>query len=127
MSGSELTLRAPEVSDLDERLLAGAGSMQLAQVIVDHDAPTGAPCPRCGWKVGGRGQRTCPSRALARAIKDRRPLPGWLLHLVDDVPGARAPSAPVPPEQRWAADDGQPGLFAAPPRQPPAPIARGAR
>jgi hypothetical protein len=111
-------VRAPAVGDLDPRLVAGAGRIVLLTVIAEHDAPAGTRCPGCGWRVGGRGQRACPSRAMARAICDRRPVPGWLLHLVDHVPGARAPAAPVAPAQRWATEDALPGLFDAPPRQP---------
>jgi hypothetical protein len=112
--------RAPGVADLDPRLVAGAGRIALLTVIAEHDTPAGARCPACGWRVGARGQRACPSRAMARAICDRRPVPGWLLHLVDDVPGARAPAAPVALEQRWTDEDALPGLFDAPPRQPSA-------
>lgn len=111
-------VRAPVLADLDPRLVRGAGPTVLAEVIADHDTPTGGGgCPTCGWTVGAVGQRACPSRSMARAIKARRPLPGWLLHLVDDVPGATAPSAPVPPQQRWAREDSLPGLFDAPERR----------
>lgn len=111
-------MRAPTIADVDPRLLAGAGRMELGRVITDHDTPVGTYCPRCGWPVGGV-QRACPSRALARAIRERRALPGWLLHLVDDIPGARAPAVPVDPQQSWAAEDALPGLFDAPLRQVP--------
>lgn len=112
------TMRAPTAADIDARLRAGgAGRIELDRVIADHDTPAGTRCPHCGWPVGGRGQRACPSRAMARAVCDRRPLPGWLLHLVDDVPGARAPAAAVSPQQRWADEDALPGLFDAPARQ----------
>lgn len=117
MSGPTEELRAPAVADIDARLLAGAGPTVLMQVIADHDTAPDSWCPRCRWWVGRPGHRSCPSRALARAIKARRPVPGWLLHLVDDVSGARAPIAPVPIGERWAAEDAMPGLFDAPPRE----------
>lgn len=116
-AADEAVMRAPTVADVDSRLLSGVGRIELGRVMAEHDAPAGSWCPRCGWPVGGV-HRVCPSRGLARAIRDNRAVPGWLLHLVDDVPGARAPRAPVDPEQRWAAEDGLPGLFDAPPRGP---------
>lgn len=110
-------MRAPTVGDLDLRLLAGAPRPELLAVVVDHDAPTAGTCPACGWRTG-RGQKVCPSRALARAVRDRRPVPAWLLHLVDVVPGALA-STPVDVDAERAVLDAQPGLFDAPPRRTP--------
>ncbi|MGD9525317.1 hypothetical protein [Pseudonocardia sp.] len=113
-------MRAPTVADADPRLLAGCGRIELGRIMAEHDAPAGSWCQRCRWPVGGV-HRVCPSRALARSIRDRRPVPGWLLQLVDEVPGARAPAVPVSPQQRWAVEDALPGLFDAPPRQDPPP------
>ncbi len=111
------TMRAPAVADLDPRLIAGATLPELLTVVTDHDAPTDGTCPGCGWRTG-RGQRVCPSRALARAVRERRPVPAWLLHLVDAVPGAFAPT-PVDQAAERAAQDALPGLFDAPPRRTP--------
>lgn len=111
------TMRAPTVCHLDLRLLAGVPRRELLAVVVDHDAPTDGACPACGWRPG-RGQRVCPSRALARAVRDRRPVPAWLLHLVDSVPGAFAP-VPVDVDAERAVLDAMPGLFDAPSRQTP--------
>lgn len=114
MRTRELAVRAPTVADLDPRLLTGAGRIELGAIIAQHDAPVGSCCPQCRWPVGGLGQqRTCPSRALARAIRDRRPVPAWLVHLVDDIPGARTATPPVD----RAVEDARPGLFDPLPRQ----------
>lgn len=110
-------MRAPTVGDLDPRLLAGVPRSELLTVVVDHDAPPDGTCPGCGWRTG-RAQRVCPSRALARAVRERRPVPAWLLHLVDAVPGALAPT-PVDVDAERAALDALPGLFDAPPRHTP--------
>lgn len=110
-------MRAPTAAELDPRLLAGVPRPELLTVFVDHDAPTDGTCPACGWSTG-RGQRVCPSRALARAVRDRLPVPAWLLHLVDVVPGALAPT-PVDVDAERAALDALPGLFDAPPRRTP--------
>jgi hypothetical protein len=110
-----MTMRAPTVTDLDPRSAAGATRPELLAVVTDHDAPTDGRCPACGWQTG-RGQRVCPSRALARTVRERRPVPAWLLHLVDAVPGAFAPT-PVDKAAERAELDGLPGLFDAPPRQ----------
>lgn len=108
--------RAPQVGDLDPRLLEPAGRSVLAQVAADHDGPDGArQCPGCGWPLGG-GQRVCPSRALARSVRERRPVPAWLVHLAEDVPGAVAPRVVADPAERQAAEDALPGLFEAPQR-----------
>jgi len=112
-------MRAPVRADVDARLLAGAGRIELGRVIADHDAPPGARCPRCGWPSGGRGQRACPSRMLARAVRDRRAVPAWLVHLVDDVPGAFASTVRVSDEVLRGAEDELDGLFAPLPRQVP--------
>ena len=116
---AEVVMRAPVRADLDTRLTAGAGRIELGRIIADHDAQPGARCPRCGWPSGGRGQRACPSRMLDRAIRDRRAVPAWLVHLVDDVPGAFAPKLRVADEVLRAAEDELPGLFAPLPRQIP--------
>lgn len=108
-------MRAPTVADLDPRLTTGAPRLALLSVVTDHDAPTDGPCPACGW-LTGRGQRVCPSRALARSVRERRPVPAWLLHLVDAVPGAVAPALVDKVAER-AELDALPGLFDAPPRE----------
>ncbi len=110
-------LRAPVVTDLDVRLTTGTTRPELLAVVTDHDAPTDGTCPACGWQTG-RGQRVCPSRAMARAVRERRSVPAWLLHLVDVVPGAFAPT-PVDRDADRAALDALPGLSDAPSRQTP--------
>lgn len=108
------TMRAPAVGDLDPRLTSGATRPELLAVVTDHDAPTDGICSSCGWRTG-RGQRVCPSRALARAVRERRPVPAWLLHLVEVVPGAFAPT-PVDRDAERTELDALPGLFDALPR-----------
>lgn len=108
------TLRAPVAADLDARLSAPTRPALLA-LVADHDAPADGRCPSCGWQTG-RGQRTCPSRAIARAVLSRKPAPAWLLHLVDTVPGLSAPAVRDRDAER-AAQDAAPGLFDALPRQ----------
>lgn len=116
--------RAPQVGDLDPRLLEPAGRMVLVAVAAEHDAPEGTRrCPGCGWVVGG-GQRVCPSRALARSARERRPVPAWLVHLVDVVPGAVAPRLKPDSAELHAAEDSLPGLFAAPERVEPGEVQR---
>ena len=106
-------MTTPAFIDLDLRLRDGQGTpaARLAEVIADHDTgESGARCPGSGWRAGrGRG---CPSAAVARALKDRRPLPSWLDHLA--VPGIPAPR-PSRQDQRDA-EDSLPGLFPAPAR-----------
>ena len=115
----EVEQRAPAVGDLDPRLVQPASRIELARVASDHDTPAGAVrCPACGWVIGG-GQRVCPSRALARSVRDRRPVPAWLVHLVPAVPGAVAPRVASSAAQRHATDDALPGLFEAPARTEP--------
>lgn len=116
MTMSTSTMRAPVAADLDPRLTAGATRLELLAVVTDHDAPTDGKCPACGWQTG-RGQRVCPSRALARAVREHRPVSAWLLHLVDVVPGAVAPAARPSKDELRAAQDAAPGLFDALPRQ----------
>lgn len=113
MSADDVAMRVPTAADVDPRLLAGTGRIELTGVIADHDTRPGLRCPRCEWPVGG-AQRVCPSRALARAIRDHRPVPAWLMHLVDQVPGARAP---LDPADARAVEDALPGLFDPPTRQ----------
>lgn len=117
--GGGVAQRAPQVGDLDPRLLAPAGRLLLAEIAFEHEVPHGAArCRGCGWWVGG-GQRVCPSRALARCVKDKRAVPAWLVHLVDAVPGATAPRVAASAAERHATDDALPGLFEAPERVDP--------
>lgn len=110
------TLRAPRPVDLDTRLTtSGTPRAALVAVINAHDAPMDGKCPACGWQTG-RGQRACPSRAMARAVATRRPVPAWLLHLIDAVPGALAPSVRPDKDALRSAEDACPGLFDAPDR-----------
>lgn len=105
------------VDDVDARLRAGVGRTGQLQVLIDHDAPGGGRCPRCGW-TAPTSRRDCPSRVIAKALLDRKPLPSWLAHLGPAVPGARVRETALTREQRRAAEDELPGLFAAPTRQP---------
>lgn len=109
------TLRAPAAADLDARLTATPARPVLLAVLADHAAPIDGRCPTCGWQTG-RGQRTCPSRAVARAVLTRKPAPAWLLHLVDAVPGLTAPTVRDRAAERAARDE-LPGLFDVLPRQ----------
>lgn len=103
---------------LDERLRAGAGRTGLMQVLIDHDIPGTGRCPRCSWAATSV-RRGCPSRVIARALLDGKPLPGWLDHLAEHVPGARTQPVAAGADERRAAEDEFPGLFAAPRRTPP--------
>ncbi len=103
--------------DLDERLRAGrCGRTGWMQVLIDHDTPAGR-CPSCGWATTS-ARRDCPSRVIAKSLLERAPLPAWLAHLADAVPGARVKSTPESREQQRATEDELRGLFAAPARQP---------
>lgn len=103
--------------DLDERLRSGrSGRTGWMQVLIDHDVPGAGRCPSCGWAV--TSQRDCPSRVVAKALVDRAPLPTWLAHLVDQVPGARVRGEALSREQQRAVEDELPGLFTAPARAP---------
>ncbi|WP_145981251.1 hypothetical protein [Pseudonocardia sp. HH130629-09] len=105
------------VEDLDERLRDGrCGRTGWMQVLIDHDTPSGR-CPGCGWATTS-SRRDCPSRVIAKALLERAPLPAWLAHLVNDVPGARTKANAATREQQRAEMDETPGLFAAPARVP---------
>lgn len=106
----------PELAELDRRLLDGVARGELLAVFFDHDAPTGGACPTCGW-VTSRARPACPSRVLARAVREYKPAPGWLLHLVDAVPGAIRPSERLSLAEQRAAEDAAPGLFEPPVRR----------
>ena len=112
----DVPVGAARLEDVDVRLLAGrCGRTGLMQVLIDHDAPTGR-CPRCGWATTGE-RRDCPSRVIAKALLERAPLPTWLVHLVDKVPGIAGPDGALSREAQRAAEDELPGLFEAPVRQ----------
>lgn len=98
-------------ADLDHRLIGGADRFELANIIAEHDVAAGT-CQWCGWSG-----KVCPSRALARAVRDRRSVPAWLAHLVDVVPGAIAPAARLSVAERRAVEDAVPGLFDVLPRR----------
>lgn len=104
------TTMRPTSADLDHRLIIGDRA-ELIEVIGEHDV-TGGRCAWCGWTG-----RACPSRVLARAVRDRKAVPGWLVHLVDVVPGAIAPAPRLSDDERRAIEDQAPGLFEALPRQ----------
>lgn len=110
--------RAPEIGEVDERLQAGAGRTGQLQVLIDHDTPSAARCPRCGW-VPTTSRRDCPSRVIALALLERKPLPVWLAHLGAQVPGARSKRAAVSDAERREAEDAEAGLFEAPERVQP--------
>ena len=103
---------------LDERLRTGAGRTGLLQVLIDHDTTGVRRCPRCGWATTSL-RRNCPSRVIAQALLEHKPLPGWLDHLAEHVPGARTRPTASDADERRAAEDELPGLFAAPRRTPP--------
>ncbi len=107
--------RVPQPDEVDVRLRDGRGRTGQLQVLIDHDNPTSGPCPACGW-VPTTSRRDCPSRVIAKALLDRTPLPGWLAHLADDVPGARSRQAAASADDRRAAEDAPPGLFDPPVR-----------
>ena len=110
--------RVPQAADVDVRLRDGRGRTGQLQVLIDHDNPSTGPCPGCGW-VPTTTRRDCPSRAIAKALLDRKPLPAWLAHLADHVPAARTRDRALSREQQRAEEDEQPGLFAAPRRSAP--------
>jgi hypothetical protein len=104
----------PRMSDLDVRLRDGIATTraELACIASEHDAPAGKPCPMCGWRTD-RTHPACPSAVVARALRHRRALPGWLAHL--PVPGAiRSKETAM---QTVAELDALPGLFPAPVRE----------
>lgn len=113
----------PEVraEDLDERLRAGVGRTGLLQTLIDHDTPGTGRCPRCGW-AATTTRRFCPSRTVAKALIERKPLPARLAHLTGDVPGALVTTTPEQSRgERRASEDELPGLFDAPARSPERP------
>ncbi|WP_130291509.1 hypothetical protein [Pseudonocardia sediminis] len=112
-----MPVETARAEDLDERLRSGrCGRTGWMQVLIDHDTPVGR-CPSCGWATTSE-RRDCPSRVIAKCLLERAPLPAWLAHLADLVPGARLRSGPESRDQQRAALDDLPGLFAAPARQP---------
>lgn len=112
------TPRPVQLTDLDPQLLdvTQHGRIALGLIAAEHDAPRGGRCPRCRWRATDY-QQGCPSRVIARALRERTPAPAWLAHLAGSVPGLTARTARPAPEQRQAMEDGLPGLFAPPPRQ----------
>ncbi len=109
---------AAQADDVDGRLRAGrCGRTGWMQVLIDHDTPGLGRCPSCGW-VATTSRRDCPSRVIAKALLEHKPLPAWLAHLAEHVPGARVKSTPESREQLRAAEDALPGLFEAPAWQP---------
>ena len=110
--------RAVQPDEIDPLLLRPAGRTDLLRIVVEHDSPVAGLCPGCGWSSVAR-RRGCPSRAIALAVLENKPLPARLAHLVDVVPGARVgrDSAADRDTQREA-EDASPGLFEAPARLP---------
>lgn len=113
----DVPVEVARAEDVDERLRVGrSGRTGWMQVLIDHDTPGSGRCPSCGWATTSQ-RRDCPSRVVAKALLERTPLPTWLAHLVDVVPGARDRGGALSREQQRAAEDEMPGLFA--------PLARG--
>ena len=113
-----VTERAAGPDEIDPRLLRPVGRADLLQVVVGHDAPAAGRCPGCGWAVVAR-RRDCPSRVIALAVLEHKPLPARLAHLADLVPGARAQRDPAADrDAQHEAEDALPGLFDAPARFP---------
>lgn len=109
---------AVNANEVDRRLLRAAGRTDLLQVLVDHDCPVVGRCPTCQWAVTST-RRECPSRMVALCLLERRPLPGWLVHLVGRVPGARTRrDSEVDRHVEREREDALPGLFEAPARRP---------
>lgn len=103
--------------DLDPRVLSPTGRTERLRIVVEHYSPTASRCPGCGWPVA-RGKE-CPSRQVALALLENRPLPVRLAHLADVVPGARAGRDSAADRDRLRDElDAMPGLFAAPARTP---------
>ena len=108
---------APQSGDVDARLREPCGRTTQLQVLVDHDSPRISACPRCGWRAT-TSRRDCPSRVIAKALLERAPLPAWVVHLTDDIPGARRRETAQTRHDRRQAEDELPGLFETPARQP---------
>lgn len=115
----QVPARTPETREVDERLRAGAGRTGLLQVLIDHDSPGAGRCPRCGWVPTTTSRRDCPSRVIALALLERRPLPAWLAHLAGQIPGAPTKQPAISDGERRVVEDAEPGLFEAPPRVQP--------
>ncbi|OLM28282.1 hypothetical protein Ae717Ps2_6621 [Pseudonocardia sp. Ae717_Ps2] len=107
----------PQAGDVDARLREPSGRTTQLQVLVDHDSPGISQCPRCDWRATTT-RRDCPSRVIAKALLDRSPLPAWVAHLSDEIPGARRRETAQTRDARRQADDELPGLFDAPARIP---------
>ncbi|WFG44154.1 hypothetical protein [Pseudonocardia alni] len=115
----ESVVRDPvaQPEDLDPRLLSPTGRTERLRIVVEHYVPTAGRCPGCGWPVLRR--RECPSRQVALALLENRPLPARLVYLVDVLPGARAGRDSAAERDRRRDElDAMPGLFAAPARTP---------
>lgn len=107
-----------QTGDLDSRLLEGVGRTGLLQTLIDHDTPGIGRCPRCGW-AATTTRRFCPTRQVAKALIEHKPLPAWLAHLTDAVPGALSEQSKAQSlEEQRAAEDELPGLFESPVRSP---------
>ncbi|WP_156819500.1 hypothetical protein [Pseudonocardia sp. HH130630-07] len=103
--------------DLDPRLLSPTGRTERLRMVVEHYVPTAGRCPSCRWTVQRREE--CPSRQVALALLENRPLPARLGHLADVVPGARAGRDSAADRDRRRDElDAMSGLFAAPARTP---------
>ncbi|WP_337830855.1 hypothetical protein [Pseudonocardia sp. TMWB2A] len=102
--------------DLDPRLLSPTGRTERLRIVVEHYVPTAGRCPGCRWPVQRREE--CPSRQVALALLENRPLPARLAHLADVVPGARGvgQDSAADRDLRRKELDAMPGLFAAPAR-----------
>ncbi|WP_308817244.1 hypothetical protein [Pseudonocardia alni] len=115
----ESVVRDPvaQPEDLDPRLLSPTGRTERLRIVVEHYVPTAGRCPGCGLPVLRRQE--CPSRQVALALLENRPLPVRLAHLADVVPGARSGRDSAAERDRLRDEmDAMPGLFAAPARTP---------
>lgn len=110
--------RVVQTSDLDGRLLTLSGRTDRLQVFIDHDAPVACRCPECSWSTTP-SRRDCPSRTVALCLLEARPLPSWLAHLTDQIPGTRTRDQRPTDEQRRTEEDATEGLFPAPRRATP--------
>lgn len=114
----QVSARAPELAEVDERLQFGAGRTAQLQVLIDHDSPAAGRCQRCGW-VPPPSRRDCPSRVIALCLLERKPVPAWLAHLAGQIPGSRTRQPALGDAERSAVEDAEPGLFEAPERVSP--------
>lgn len=106
------------LADLDPRLAEVTGRTIRLRVLVDHSAQSAGRCPTCRWAVSPT-RPACPSHVVALSLLENRPLPSWLAHLAEEVPGIRVRIKPPSDDERRAAEDSAAGLFPAPRRVRP--------